>query len=190
MKLIGTQPLETERFLLRRFVPEDAEAMFRNWANDPEVTRYLRWEAYRSVDEAKETICTWLREYESPSFLHWAMCLKPGLEPIGSIGIVDRQAYDERAEIGYCIGRRWWGRGLTAEALRAVLAFGFEAAGYNRLSACHSLQNPASGRVMEKAGMLLEGTLRQYYRCSSGFQDCRLYAMLRQDYLAAHQSSI
>lgn len=67
------------------------------------------------------------------------------------------------------------------EALRAVLAFAFDRADFHRVEACHSVRNPASGRVMQKAGMTFEGTARQKYKANCGFQDCRLYAALRKD---------
>lgn len=182
MQPVGTQPIETNRLILRRFQLGDAEPMFRNWATDPEVTRFLRWEPYQVVQEAEATISSWISEYASPYFLHWGICLKTDQTLIGSIGMVSHTECDQRAEIGFCIGKAWWGNDFMTEALRAVLSYGFYSVGYNRLEACHSILNPASGRVMEKAGMRMEGLLRQYYFCSSlGFQDCNLYARLKSD---------
>lgn len=179
---IGTQTIGTDRLILRRFTPDDAPQMYRNWACDPEVTRYLRWRPHANVTETENLLREWVDSYRDPGRYHWVIVLRETGQPIGSIGILDVRQADEAAEIGYCIGKAWWGRGLMTEALTAVLSFGFDRCRFNRLEACHSVNNPASGRVMEKAGMVLEGTARQKYRCALGFQDCRIYAALKDDW--------
>lgn len=85
------------------------------------------------------------------------------------------------AEIGYCLGRAYWGRGIMPEALCAVLDFMFDEAGFNRIAACHDVGNPKSGRVMEKSGMKYEGTLRQAGKNNQGICDIACYAVLRSD---------
>ena len=84
---------------------------------------------------------------------------------------------------GYCIGKTWWGRGYATEALQAVIAYAFLELGANRVESIHNVKNPASGRVMEKCGMTLEGVLRQAYRDNSGCCDVAVRALLRQDWL-------
>ena len=117
----GTQTIETSRLILRRAVREDAEPMFRNWASDPEVTKYLTWPAHEKVDTAHMILDLWVSEYEKPDFYQWMIELKELGEPIGSISVVRRNDLVEEAEIGYCIGRNWWHRGITTEALSAVI---------------------------------------------------------------------
>ena len=76
MKHLGTQTLETERLILRRFTPEDAEAMFRNWASDSEVTKYLTWPAHASVDVSRDVLNSWIENYAKPDYYNWTIVLK------------------------------------------------------------------------------------------------------------------
>jgi ribosomal-protein-alanine N-acetyltransferase len=99
---------------------------------------------------------------------------------LGAIGLrVERD--HARAEIGYWIGVPYWGQGYATEAARALIAYAFGELGLNRVYAYHFTGNPASGRVMEKAGMRLEGELRQHQRKGGEFRDSRLYGILRAD---------
>ena len=137
MKHKGTVRLETERLILRPFTPEDALPMFRNWASDEEVTRFLTWPAHEDVKVTSCIIADWYKGYEAPDYYQWAIELKETGEPIGSIAAVRIDDRTEAATIGYCIGRRWWGQGITTEALREVIRFFFEEVGMNCVNACH-----------------------------------------------------
>ena len=103
----GTQQIETPRLVLRRAVREDAEVMFRNWASDPEVTKFLTWPTYQTVETAYPILDLWIEGYEQPDFYQWMIVLKELGEPIGSISVVRRNDALEEAEIGYCIGSKW-----------------------------------------------------------------------------------
>ena len=157
MEHIGTKRLETERLILRPFVTEDTSPMFRNWASDPEVTRYLTWPAHSGLSFTSAVISSWIKRYDDPSYYHWTIELMSLGEPIGSISGVRVDEASRSVEIGYCIGRSWWGQGLVAEALRALIAFFFEQVGMERVIACHDPNNPNSGRVMQKCGMTFTG---------------------------------
>lgn len=178
----GTQEIETQRLILRKFEISDAYDMFYTWANDDEVTKYMRWEPHKSVEETREVLTHWISKYEKPKIYHWGIVLKENNQLIGSLGIEVKNEYDFCAEAGYCIGQKFWGKGYTAEALRAVFHYMFFEVGLNRIEACHSVENPASGRVMQKAGMTFEGMARQKYRCRLGFQDSNMYAILKEDW--------
>lgn len=181
MNKLGTVTLETPRLLLRRFVPEDAEAMFRNWANDPEVTKFLTWQTHQSVQDSQEVIARWIGQYGDSTRFHWAIVLRELGEPIGSI--TGEKANEETGTItvGYCIGKRWWGQGLTAEALRAVLEFLLKREGYECVKACHDPNNPNSGKVMRKCGMRYEGTWRRCMTSNQGVCDGAWYSILRSE---------
>ncbi|MDR3552862.1 MAG: GNAT family N-acetyltransferase [Clostridia bacterium] len=180
--ITDTQTIETPRLILRKFELSDAQAMFNNWASDSEVTRFLRWDAHQSVNVTREVLRGWVGNYgEGHDYFHWVIVLRETGLPVGAISLLNVSRRDQCAEVGYCLGRRYWGRGIMTEALRAVLEFGFLRAGFNRIEAAHSVRNPASGRVMQKAGMKHEGSLRESYRSSNGFEDCELYAALRSD---------
>ncbi len=181
MNKTGTQKLETDRLILRRFVIEDAEDMYRNWASDPEVTKFLTWPTHASADISRMLLNDWISRYETGDYFNWAMEWKETGRVIGNISVVRLREDIDEAEIGYCMSRACWGRGIMPEALKAVLDYLFDTAGMNRVSACHDANNPKSGRVMEKAGMKQEGVLRQSGKNNQGICDAVWHAMIRSD---------
>ena len=178
----GTQTIETTRLTLRRAVCEDAEPMFRNWASDPEVTKYLTWPTYEKVETAHQILDLWASEYEKPNYYQWMIVLKELGEPIGSISVVRQNDRVEEAEIGYCIGSHWWHKGIMTEALNAVIEYLFTEVGMNRVAARHDPNNPHSGGVMRKCGMKYEGTHRACDRNNQGICDAAQYAILRSEW--------
>ena len=177
----GTAPLETSRLILRRAATSDAQAMFRNWASDDEVTKFLTWPTYKSVETAYPILNTWVKNYEDPEFYLWMIVPKNLGEPIGSISVVNHRNDIAEAEIGYCIGKKWWHQGIMTESLNAVIDYLFDEAGFNRIEAKHDINNPHSGAVMKKCGMVYEGTSRQGDRNNQGICDLASYAILRCD---------
>ena len=87
-----------------------------------------------------------------------------------------------RAELGYCVGKPFWNRGYATEAARLIVAFGFNELQLNRIASRHLVRNPASGRVMQKIGMVLEGTLRQDTVKWGKYEDLHAYGLLRNDW--------
>ena len=176
----GTQLLETDRLLLRRFTLDDAEAMYQNWASDTEVTKYLMWPAHKSVSMSQDVLKEWVSSYEQPTTYQWAITIKSeSPEPIGCIGVVHQNEAIAMAHIGYCIGRKWWHQGFTSEALKAVMEFLFDTVGINRIESRHDPHNPNSGQVMKKCGMLYEGTMRAADWNNQGICDACYYALLK-----------
>ncbi len=182
MKHIGTRNIETERLILRRFTVEDSPVMFRNWASDPHVTEYLIWPAYTDENGVMEYLRSVTVQYNNPTFYEWAIVLKSSNEPVGSIGCVRLREEIAAMELGYCLGRQWWRRGLVPEALQAVIQFLFTNTDVNRIEAKHDVRNPASGAVMKKCGMQYEGTLRQAACYNQGLCDAALYSILREEF--------
>lgn len=181
MNKTGTQRIETERLILRPFVAEDAEDMYRNWASDPEVTKYLTWPTHASVEISKMLLNDWIPRYDDGGYFNWAIEWKENGGVIGNISVVRLREDIDEAEIGYCMSKAYWGRGIMPEALKAVMDYLFDTAGMNRVSACHDANNPKSGRVMEKAGMKQEGVLRQSGKNNQGICDAVWRAMVRSD---------
>ena len=178
----GPVTIETDRLILRRFTMEDAEAMYRNWASDDEVTKHLTWPTHTSVEISKMVLTDWTSHYPEPDFYNWAIVLKEnGPEPIGNISVVGINKKVDAAIMGYCMSRTHWRKGIMAEALTAVIAFLFDEVGFNRVEADHAVDNPASGRVMEKSGMRYEGTHRQAVRTNCGIVDIKKWAILKSD---------
>lgn len=179
---LGTQKLETARLILRPFVKEDAQAMYRNWASDPEVTKFLSWPPYKSVDTAHEILGIWTKQYSEKTFYQWAIELKEIGEPIGSISVVNHDDRVDMVEIGFCIGKPWWGQGIVTEAFQAVIDFLFGEVGVRRIEAGHDPNNPASGAVQRKCGLTYEGTLRRSIRSNQGITDKAVLAILKEEW--------
>lgn len=174
----GTKNMETDRLLLRPFVPEDADAMYRNWASSEEVTRFLTWPVHANPDITKQVLDSWCRNYANRDYYQWAIVPKALGEPIGSISVVRIEG--ACAEVGYCIGTPWWHKGYTSEALDAVLAHLFDRVGFDRVEAEHDVCNPHSGGVMAKCGMVCEGTFPQSGQNNQGSCDLRRYALAKE----------
>ena len=154
MKAIGTQTLQTDHLILRRFVESDAEAMFQNWASSAENLIHVTWDPHPNLEVTRNSIRNWVASYADANYYKWAICLKDDPEQvIGDISIVAMDEDDSSCEIGYILGKNYWGRGMMTEALKAVLDFCFTQAGFQKVRARYASLNPASGRVMEKAGM-------------------------------------
>ncbi|MEE1164682.1 MAG: GNAT family N-acetyltransferase, partial [Lachnospiraceae bacterium] len=179
----GTKTIETPRLILRMAQMTDSEPMFRNWASDPEVTKFLTWPTYQSIDSAYTILDLWIKEYEKPDFYQWMIELKEIGEPIGSISVVHLRDDIAAAEIGYCIGQSWWHKGIMTEALTAVMKFLFTEVGMNRIEAKHDINNPHSGGVMKKCGMKYEGTSRASDRNNQGICDIAQYAIIQNDWV-------
>ena len=181
MNKAGTQRIETERLILRRFTLKDAVYMHYNWASDPEVTKYLTWPAHTSLKVTRDLLEEWVPRYADGGYFNWVIEYKETGKPIGNISVVKLNENTEAADIGYCMGRAYWGKGLMPEALKAVVEYLFDVVGLNRIAACHDVNNPNSGKVMKKAGMRWEGILRAAGKNNCGICDEAWYSIIRAD---------
>ena len=182
MRHKGTVTMETDRLVLRKITMEDAEAGFRNWMSDNRVTEFLRWPTHTESSISKRVISEWISDYEKDDFYQWGIELKDLGEVIGTISVVDLDERTETVHIGYCIGSKWWRQGYTSEALAALIPFFFEEVGVNRIETQHDPNNPGSGMVMKKCGMIYEGTLRKADWSNKGIVDACMYGLLAEDY--------
>jgi ribosomal-protein-alanine N-acetyltransferase len=190
MKHLGTRTLETDRLTLRRFTLDDAEYMYKNWANDNEVTKFLTWETHKTINTSKDILNEWISNYEKENFYNWAIVLKNINEPIGSIGAVKQNDEIKMVHIGYCIGKEWWHNGITYEALSVLIKYFFEQIEVNRIESRHNPHNPNSGKVMEKCGMKYEGTMRQADKNNQGICDYCEYGILAEEYFKEKKQNI
>ena len=177
----GTMQLLTRRLILRPARLSDAQAMYENWAKDPEVTTFLTWQPHASAGVSRSILESWVDAYTSSDYYQWMIVLKEGDEPIGSICVVSINETVSSAETGYCIGKHWWHQGYTSEALAAVMDYLFDEVGVNRIEARHDVRNPNSGGVMRKCGMKFEGTQRQGARNNQGLCDVSVYAIVAEE---------
>ena len=167
---------------MRRFTLDDAEAMYKNWASDPDVTKFLTWPAHSGIDVSQAVLEEWVPLYEEKNYYQWAIVLKEhGNDPIGSISAVYMNEAVDMVHIGYCLGKEWWHRGIMSEALKAVMDFFFDEVGANRIESRHDPRNPHSGMVMKKCGMKYEGTMRSSDKNNQGVCDVCCYALLKSE---------
>lgn len=183
MNHIGTKTLETERLILRKFKDEDASDLFNNWASDSNVTKYLTWPTHENLDTSKYVIGLWLNEYSNSDHYNWCIELKEDGQAIGSISVVSIDENVEAVEIGYCIGKEYWDKGIVTEAFSSIIKFLFEEVDVKRIVAKHDTNNPASGAVMKKCGLKFEGVNRKAGKNNTGICDMAVYSILKEEYL-------
>jgi len=174
--------LETTRLILRPFRLSDA-ADIRHLAGDRAIADTTLNIPHPYEDGmAEEWIEGHQPGYEDGSLATFAVVLRGESQLIGAIGLgINREL--SKGELGYWIGKPYWNSGYATEATQAVLTFAFEQLKLNRIHAAHMARNPSSGRVMEKAGMLLEGTARQDTMKWGKYEDLVGYGVLRKDWL-------
>jgi RimJ/RimL family protein N-acetyltransferase len=168
--------ITTERLILRPPRREDAEAIYQGYATDPEVARFVIWKPHRSMDETVAFLDHFLEHGEDG--YPWVMTLTAG----GVIGAMHLRVRAPWSEFGFNIARSHWGRGYGTEAVRAVIDFGLELPEIYRVQAMCHVDNGASARVMEKAGMVREGVLHRYMlfpNLGTEPQDVFVYAATR-----------
>jgi len=183
MNFIGTQTIETKRLILRKINLRDTEDMFKNWASDEDVAKYLTWQAHKDVSVTKTVIESFIERQNDLDYFAWCIEWKENHQVIGTIDIVKLDKQYETAEMGYCISREYWGKGIMTEALLAVEEFLFDRVDLNRIQAKHHVDNPASGKVMSKCGMQFEGVQRKASKDNMGdFCDVATYAILKSDW--------
>ncbi|MFS0738612.1 GNAT family protein [Sphingomonas sp. 1P06PA] len=163
-------PLATERLALRPIARGDAEALFPLFS-DPEAMRFWSSPPFSDVEA--------LRAWISPSDEWPAWVMVEAGEVVGRIAIGVRRP--GVAEIGYALDRRAWGRGIAAEAVKAVIAHGFGAMGLRRIFADVDPDNIASIRLLERLGFALEGRLRAEWETHIGVRDSLIFGLLASD---------
>lgn len=184
MNLIGTKELETDRLILRRLTKEDAKEAYNNWCSSDVVSKYVLWDKHKNVDETKKLFEMWEEEYNENDTFRWIVELKETKELIGTIDVVSKKFLKfSTCEIGYCYGEKFWNKGYGTEALKRVIKFLFEDVDLEVIFAGHLSNNPASGKVMQKAGMKYEGTERSRIVDKDGIRnDILVYSILKEEY--------
>ena len=181
----GTQPLETDRLILRRYVMSDAADMFRNWVTDPEVSRFWGWEPHKNIGETRAILAEWIREYSKTSYYHWVIVLKSIGQAIGYIYLNELNDEDGSAAVHFLLGRAYWNQGIMTEAAGRVLEFAFDELRAKRIHSRRHVDNPASGRVMQKVGMrYMETAYRRFPDCERISGDYCYYETDREDWRA------
>ena len=176
----GTQIIETERLILRRFEYTDDDAMLRYWIADEKIQSLYSEPVYTTKEAVKELLDKYIGSYEREDYYRWAIIEKDSMECIGQIAyfLVDNK--NHFAEIEYCIGSDFQRQGLATEATKAVIAYGFEKMNLHKVQICTKTINAPSKRVIEKCGLTYEGTLRDYFYMNGEYVG-RLYFSILKD---------
>lgn len=177
----GTNRIETPRLILRKFKLDDGEIMFKNWANDERVTKYLSWEPHQSLKLTNELLETWCAHYDKNTY-NYAIVLKEIGEIIGSVSAVKIDEEANAFTFGYCIGHDYWGREIVPEAMSAVFSVWFNEVGAERIIGSHVVENLPSGRVMQKLGMRKIGVEKGTIGLDSHEVDCTVYEITKEEY--------
>jgi [ribosomal protein S5]-alanine N-acetyltransferase len=171
--------IETARLRLRPPTLEDAGVIFTQYAQDPEVTRYLTWRPHENIEVTRAFLRRCVQCWQEGSAFPWVMTRK---NDGALLGMIELRIEGFRADIGYGIARPYWGQGCTSEAVKGIIEWALAQASIYRIWAVCDVDNPASARVMEKAGMQKEGILRRYIihpNLSSEPRDCFCYSVVK-----------
>jgi ribosomal-protein-alanine N-acetyltransferase len=154
--------LKTERLILRKLVPDDAEALYRIY-HEPDVLKYFACAPPESIEVERAGIERHLGHYERHGFGLWATILRDSGELIGRCGLLAQKVDGaDEVEVAYLLSPRFWGRGLASEAARTIRDFAFQSLGCSRLVSIIHPQNLASKRVARTIGMQFSRVTRLY----------------------------
>ena len=160
------------------------------YSKDADVARHVLWSAQKELGEAKDYCRFMMRRYRNDEPSSWGIIDKTTNRLVGTIGYMAFSEDNNSVEVGYSLAHWLWNGGYMTEALARVIDYTFNALEVNRIEAQHELENPASGRVMEKCGMRKEGELRQRLYNKGRYVDVALYAILKEDYDKAKGQSV
>ena len=180
---LGTPKIETERLILRRMELSDTQKVFDHWLSDERISENRVNSEHKTVSETTDRVTKIVGDYVNKDFCWWAIERKADGELIGEIDLYDFDNTTGNCEVSYSIGYEWWNQGYATEALRAVVEFGFIHMNIHKIAAAHNTDNPASGKVLVKAGMVQEGIIRHMIcNAKSQYKDCTIYGILQEDY--------
>ena len=175
----GFPRLETARLLLRKIVPSDAAALYAIFSDD-EVTRYYDLGTMTDPADAETMVRRLAARTKHGQAMRWGIVRKQDRAFVGTCGF-HFQAAGFKAEIGYDLGREYWHQGYMSEALRAMLAYGFETLQLNRIEALVMPENEASTILLRRLGFSEEGVLREYAFFKGEYHDLRFFSLLRSE---------
>ena len=177
IKHLGTVSLKTERLLLREFREEDAEGIFNSYINDEDFLYYAN-KKKRTLEEEKASLIGISDKYKSNEYYNWLITLKDKTI-IGAINLnVDN--FNESVEFNYAISKKYYNNGYMTEALKEIKRFCLEELKVNRFYGGCEINNIASKKVMEKTGLIYEGTIRNYLKLCDGYHDLLMYSFINE----------
>lgn len=179
---IGTNTLETERLILRRFEYTDDEAMLKYWIADEKIQSLYFEPVYSTKEAVRELLDKYIGSYEKKDYYRWAIVEKNSGECIGQIAYFLVDSQNHFAEIEYCIGSDFQCKGYATEATKAVISYGFDKINLHKVQICTMTINEPSKRVIEKCGFTYEGTLRDYFYMDGEYVGRLYFSLLRNEF--------
>ena len=173
--------MRTPRLAFRKLRLEDEQAVF-HYASNPEVTKYVIFPTHQSLEDTRAFIQLNLEKYEKGQVACWAVTLKDTGALVGTADFCWWSLDQRKAEVGYCFATEHWGKGYASEALMGLIKFGFTHMDLHRIETRCFDENKASARVMEKAGMIHEGMMRDFIFVKERYWNIHHYAILREDF--------
>ena len=179
---IHVPTIETSRLILRKLRREDLPLYYsRLWSREP-ISRYMLWEPHKSIEESSASIEKALKRYETGEACRFCIALKDSDELIGIIDLLRFEEETKSCSFAYMIGEDFWGRGYATEAVKAAFGFAFDGLGMDSIAADHFADNPASGAVMEKAGMVFQRQIPARYEKNGVLHDAREYRITKEQW--------
>lgn len=170
---------ETKRLRLRPPAMDDATSILREYAQDPDVTRYLSWRPHGNIEATREFLNRSLAALEKASAFFWVITLKGD---DGPVGMIEMRIDGPRADLGYVLAKRFWSKGYMTEALEPLVKWALQQDDLYRVWAFCDVENRASARVLEKVGMQREGLLHRWFvhpNLGNVPRDCYCYAKVK-----------
>ena len=182
MKIFYNLPtLQTERLIMRKMLPCDADDMF-EYAKLEEVTKYLLWSPHVSPSETRMYLYSLKREYSKGRHQEWALIHKETSKMIGTCGFTSIDIYNKVGELGYVLNPQFHQQGYAAEAAKKLLSIGFDYLGLERIEVKFMIDNKASLCVAQKCGMTFEGVLRHKMLVKGIYRDIGFASILKNEY--------
>ncbi|MFW9910419.1 MAG: GNAT family N-acetyltransferase [Candidatus Thorarchaeota archaeon] len=173
--------LETNRLVIRQLTIDDSENWFKNLSDD-EVAVLIGMEPLENVEESKSIIVSFILRYEKKNGMAWAIILKEDESFIGTCSYEKIDSHNLSGEIGYDLLKKYWGHGFMTEALSAIIDYGFESLGLNRIEAHTAAINQSSRNLLRRLGFFEEGIFRESSYFRGEFRDDCQYSLLRREW--------
>jgi [ribosomal protein S5]-alanine N-acetyltransferase len=185
-ELLGTlERIETPRLRFRRIAQSDAETVFEIFSH-PEVTRYWSSPPMVEMSEAEAFVQRKLVSYAGPGGFQVGVERKEDGELLGACSFFNQNLDCKRAEVGYVLGRKHWGKGYMSEAMTGLIETAFGPMELNRLEADIDPRNEASAKLLQRLGFREEGLLRERWIVAGEVSDTAFYGLLRKDWIQSH----
>jgi len=174
--------INTKRLFLREINLNDARTLFQYWSDD-EVTKYLNIDSFINIGQALNMIRLLKSLFPRKEGIRWVIVRKEDNAVIGTCGFNSWVKKSSRGEIGYELGRTYWGNGYASEALSEIIEYGFNVMELNRIEAFTVPEAVRSINLLKKFGFKKEGILREYGYWNNQYWDENIYSLLKKDWV-------